>query len=165
MKKLLSVLAVCAILFSSCKKNNTTNSDYYVKGDVNGQEVNYTGFTSAVFTTLPGSPSYNILAIQGMQSQGAVTNLFGIVITDQVAITTKTYTDATVGNTVQGVVNYYNGTNVQFTSALSVNPGVTITITEITNSYVSGTFSGAVESTSSNESAIITNGSFRAKRQ
>ncbi len=136
-----------------------------MKGDVDGQEVNYTGFTSAIVTTLPGSPSYNILVIQGMQSQGATTNLFGIAITDQSAITTKTYTDATVGNTVQGVVNYYNGTNVQFTSALSVNPGVIITITEITNSYVAGTFSGEVESTSSNQTAVITNGSFRAKRQ
>lgn len=162
---LLSVIAVFAMLLSSCKKSSTSGTSYYVKGNVNGTLVNYTGFTSAIFTTLPGSPAYYVLGIQGQQSQNASTNLFGIVVTDLSQITTKTYTDATVGSTVQGVVSYYDNSNNQYSSAFAVTPGVTITISEITSTYVAGTFSGTVTDISSGQIQTITNGSFKVKKQ
>ncbi len=159
-------IVVIAVLFSSCKKESTNNTDYFVKANVNGTVINYTGFTSAIFLTMPsgGATPYNVLNIQGKNSQNSATDILALGITDYDKITTKTYTDAVVGYTFQGTVSYYDASGNQFTSAVSITPAVNITITEITSTYVAGTFSGTTATISTAKTAVITNGSFRVKR-
>ena len=170
LKTLLCLLSIVvfAALFSSCKKKESANNtDYFVKANVNGAVISYTGFTSAMFLTMPsgGATPYNVLNIEGKNNPSSATDILAVVITDYDKITTKTYTDAVVGYTIQGTVNYYDAIGNQFSSAVAITPAVKITITEITSTYVEGTFSGTAATISTGKTAVITNGSFRVKRQ
>ncbi|HEY5370850.1 MAG TPA: hypothetical protein VIJ75_17830 [Hanamia sp.] len=170
MKSFLSFMMALAILssfLSSCKKDSAASTGYYVKANVNGTEINYTGFTSAMFLTIPsGQPTpFSVLNIEGMNTQDATTDVLALGITDFSAITTKTYTDVAVGYTFQGTISYYDASNNQYNSVMALTPAVKITITEITSSYVAGTFSGTAATISTGKTAVITNGSFKVKRQ
>lgn len=160
-------LAIFSSLLPSCKKDSAASASYYVKANVNGTEINYTGFTSAMFLTIPSGEvtPFSVLNIEGMNAQYATTDVFALVITDSSAITTKTYTDAAVGYTFQGTISYYDAANNQYNSVMALTPAVKITITEITSSYVAGTFSGTAATISNGKTAVITNGSFKVKRQ
>ena len=67
---LLLVIGVSVFIFSSCKKNHDTSTGYFVKANVNGTEISYTGFTSAMFLTMPsgGATPFNVLDIEGKNS-------------------------------------------------------------------------------------------------
>lgn len=160
------VIGVSVFIFSSCKKNHDTSTGYFVKANVNGTEISYTGFTSAMFLTMPsgGATPFNVLDIEGKNSQNGTTNVFDIAVTDFSAITTKTYTDAAVGDTYQGTISYYDDSSNQYISEMATTPAVLITITEITSTYVAGTFSGTTATLATGKTAVITNGSFKVKR-
>lgn len=164
---LLFAIVVSAITFSSCKKDSAASTGYYVKATVNGTEINYTGFTSAIFLTMPSGEAtpFNVLDIEGMKVQNGTTDVFAIDVTDFSPITTKTYTDAAVGDTFQGTISYYDDSTNEYNSVLAITPAVNITITEITSSYVAGTFSGTTVAITNGNTAVITNGSFKVKRQ
>jgi hypothetical protein len=160
---ILLIIVSLGVLFSSCKKSTAAkDSGYFVQADANGTQVKYTGYTAAIFTTLSGN---YILDIQGQVSVSSSTDILSAVIMDSAPITTKTYTDATVNGTPQGVISYFDHTNKQYSSALAINPAVKITITEKNNTYVAGTFSGSAIDINSGSTIALTNGSFKVKVQ
>jgi hypothetical protein len=151
------------ILFSACKKSSTTSSSsYYMQANANGTTVKYTGYTSAISTSLQGN---FILDIQGQASLTSQLDILSAVIMDTSPITTKTYTDVIVNGSPQGVVGYYDHTGNQYSSAFAVVPAVTITITQITSTYVTGTFSGTVSDLSSSGPVTLTSGSFKVQKR
>jgi hypothetical protein len=159
---LLTFLSV-GILFSACKKSSTTpSSAYYMQANANGSTVKYTGYTAAISTSLSGN---YVLDIQGQASLTSQLDILSAVIMDISPITTKTYTDVIVNGSPQGVVDYYNHIGNQYSSAFAVVPAVTITITEITSTYVAGTFSGTVSDLISACSLKLTNGSFKVQKR
>lgn len=159
---LLTFLSV-GILFSACKKSSTTSSSgYYVQANANGTMVKYTGYTAAISTSLSGN---YVLDIQGQASLTSQLDILSAVIMDASPITTKTYTDAVINGSPQGVVSYYDHTGNQYSSSLAIVPAVSITITEITSTYVAGTFSGTVSDLSSGGPVKLTNGSFKVQKR
>jgi len=160
---LLLAIVSFGVVFSSCKKSSSSNdSGYFVQANANGTLVKYTGYTAAISTTLAGS---YVLDIQGQVSLTSSTDALSAVITDASPITTKTYTDQMVNGSVQGIVNYYDHSGKQYSSALAATPAVPITITAITSTYVTGTFSGTAVDISSGSTVTLTNGSFKVKVQ
>jgi hypothetical protein len=160
---LLLAIVSFGVLFSSCKKSSSSNdSGYFVQANANGTLVKYTGYAAAISTTLSGT---YVLDIQGQESLSSSTDILAAVIMDESPITTKTYTDEIVNGSPQGIVNYYDHTGKQFSSALATTPAVTITITSITSTSVSGTFSGTAVDINSGETIALTNGSFKVKKQ
>lgn len=160
---LLLAIVSFGVLFSSCKKSSTSiDSGYFVQADANGTVVKYTGYTAAISTMLPGS---YVLDIQGQKSLNSSTDILSAVIMDGSPITTKTYTDEMVNGSPQGIVSYYDNTDKQYSSALAITPAVNITVTAITGTYVTGTFSGTAVDINSGSTVILTNGSFKVKVQ
>lgn len=163
--KSLLVVGLFTVVSASCKKDGGSGSaSYFVKAKVNGTEIQFTGFTLATFQTIPGTTLY-MCSIQGQQDLNSPLNILSALITDESPITTnKEYSDDVVGGTLQGVVSYYDGNNNQYSSGFATSPNVKITLTEITDAYVAGTFSGNATAALSNETVAITEGSFKVKR-
>jgi len=164
MKQSFLLLAIVSfgVLFPSCKKNSPNDSGYFVQANVNGTLVKNTGYTAAISTSVSGN---YVLDIQGQESLTSSTDILAAVIMDGAPITTKTYTDEMVNGSPQGIVNYYDHTGKQYSSALAITPAVTITITAITSTYVTGTFSGTAVDINSGSTVTLTDGSFKVKKQ
>src|SRR5437763_5157219 len=75
---------VITLLLTSCQKEadgGGDNNNFFIKAKVDGTEVQFSGFTNATFTTLPGSP-LNLCAIQGQQDLSSPINILSALITD-----------------------------------------------------------------------------------
>ncbi|MEO8765709.1 MAG: hypothetical protein ABI416_15520 [Ginsengibacter sp.] len=145
MKKILSCSAIICLcfLFVSCKKDKNENTDYYISAKVGGELVTYK--TNAVAVKEQTDTIYNL----ALTAFGDVTT--GQQFYLQIAqvnnpITAGTYVDA--GDDALLVVGGYNpGTTDDskiFAAGLQVdsNPRLQITISSLTSTNVSGTFSG-----------------------
>jgi hypothetical protein len=151
------------VLFSSCKKSSSADdSGYFVQANANGTLVKYPGYTAAFSSTLSG---FYVLDIQGQESLTSSTDILAAVIMYESPLTTKTYTDVFVNGSPQGTVSYYDHTGNQYSSVLAVTPAVSITISVITSTYVTGTFSGTTVDISTGETVTLTNESFKVKKQ
>jgi hypothetical protein len=139
-----SVLICLPFIFASCKKpNNDTNStDYYMSAKVGGEQKTYKINPVAVKLQLD-----TVYAI-GLTAYGNVTTgeYFFLDVTTNKPIVTDTYIDAGANDLV--VIGGYNpgttdGTKV-YGAGLQTdnNPPLQITISILTATNVSGTFSG-----------------------
>lgn len=163
--RFLVAVTVTAQLFTSCQKDSGGGDDasFFIKAKVDSTEVQFSGFTNATFTTLPGT-SFNLCVIQGQQALNSPVNILSAVITDDSPIAiNKEYSDDIVGGTEQRIVSYYDNNNNQFSSGFAISPDVKITLTEITDTYVAGIFSGKATSIGS-QTVALTEGSFKVKR-
>lgn len=155
-----------ALFLASCKKDSGggNNPRFFIKAEVDGTEVQFSGFTNATLTTLPGT-SFYLCSIQGEQDLSSPINILGAVITDDspIAVNKEYSDDNLAGDVKQGIVNYYDNNNNQFSSGFAASPNLKITLTEITDTYVSGVFSGKATSIG-NQTVTLTEGSFTVKR-
>lgn len=158
--KLLTLFTTLTFILSSCSSNddqNQGNQNYYIKTKINGELVEYKINASASFPL-------NDKRISGYAK--AVANqpypAFDFEIIDPTGIKVKNY--ATPNNdmifrlAIEGMITYtsQNGNAEDFQ----------INITQITNDYVRGTFSGKVFLAQSTDGASfsLTEGEFYLKR-
>jgi hypothetical protein len=166
----LGILAV-PVMYSSCKKSKTqapaTTSTYYVKLKVNGTAKSMTMTPIVMFTSAP--PLY--LA----QLSGYFPNDFGsganFTLEDSNSFnTSSTYTAqyVKVNGTVIGQPSFsFTSDDGKAYIAAPATPGTAIALnfTEITASYVKGTFSGTMQLEGTSTFAQITDGQFYLKRE
>jgi hypothetical protein len=147
MKKFLSYSAVICLffIFVSCKKdkNDTNSTDYYMSAKVDGVQKTYK--LNAIAVKLQVDTIYSI----GLNAYGDTTSkeqFFLNIGQTNKAITTGTYIDADADDLA--VVGGYNPGTTDETKLYGAgfqtdnNPRLTITISTLTSTNVSGTFSG-----------------------
>lgn len=155
MKKLSFVLIIITIYCSSCSKNKVDTSPYYIKAMFNGQEktflddpaaAEYSGDITAGFSMKAKDNSANTSVYLGIMHP------FGVKITEGV------YKEISNGYEPSG--NYVIEDKIFYASGFILNAStIQIAISNLTNTTVSGTFSGKLNNTA-NDSIIITNGTF-----
>ncbi len=167
-KVLLSSIVFGLVALSSCKKNNDNPSTagFYVKFKLDGTDKQYSGITTALFTT--ALPLYQCALIGEKQVSGTVYEGMGINIYNDAAIAANvTYTDALVASlgTPQAILLYTDATGAQASSATATSPNVKVVITQMDASSVTGTFSGTIVSTTDlTTTQTVTEGQFHLPR-
>ena len=173
MKKRYVIPCVLFLLsFFSCQKglnysvantgSDTTSAPtkYYMKFLANGVQKQYSQQTAAQFTTLNNLYSCTLI--------GETTALNGaegmtISIYNDTALTTNVvYNDGglPVLAIPQTTFVYTDSTGSQFNSVSSSQPAIQVVFTNMTATYVTGTFSGNIRNPSKADSLSITQGSF-----
>jgi hypothetical protein len=169
---LLSLATILLLNCISCKKSgggsfaNSSTSEYYFECKINGElktfnynltslrylnsenkEIDFGGRIEPLGTMVV--PSFNI-QIGSFQS--------GVVIIP------KTYTEPANGIAGNGVLaSYANGNTFLYSSIYSNPRNFTVTITELNNTFVKGTFSGIMKDNFSGATINITEGKFYVK--
>lgn len=160
----LYLIVLLLISVTACKKETgSSDSGYYIKANVGGTDKNYTSTPMSITINSGGVYSLSLAASAGGTSGEGLS----FQITQNGApITTGTYSESGSGDyTIAGVYN--PGTTdlaEMFGAGMHFSPSVPlqITIINISDKKVSGTFSGEFFDNSGmgSESLIITNGSF-----
>lgn len=195
--KTLAVLLSCVVLMGSCKKENLNagnDDDYYIRFAFNGVQAEYTSQPFGSITTNNGMEMMLIGAYKNLNASSPLKEHISILIYNKTTIAAgATYKDpvkvtGTNGTTVpQVIITHYNSAETAFQtvglfsdengvvtgsdlipSLKNIKIDATVSITELTNQYVKGTFSGTAYQADSWINAVhqpITNGSFFVKRQ
>ncbi|MCB0745505.1 MAG: hypothetical protein KDC67_16480 [Ignavibacteriae bacterium] len=173
-KLFISIISITLLISCSKKEDSAlnTDSDYFMSFKANGTEIIYKDILTAQYTDLPNQNLYG-LTIAGANFDGPNTDEdFGIILMDDAPITEGSYNQDYIPNTYssRAFISYIKG--VQAYSSvyplLSDVAKANVTITEITNTYISGTFSGTLVKSDGDYSVItheITNGKFKIKLQ
>jgi len=164
MKKWLTIVLVFSII--SCKKdNNSSQTTSTFKFKANGTSYEWNGVesdTSIVGTALYHDPSGNHLNTLGatdFRNNGYNKFAFDIMEGD---LHTGTFTyhggtnapligECTLG-TVSNNINYWNSTQ---------SDSVSVTVTEVANGFISGTFKGSITRYGGQDKLVITDGQFQ----
>lgn len=164
-KKTIWLLAI-VIGLSSCDSSssdddNNNSADYFIKAKIDGEEIEFKGFPNiALDKTATGNGNQLV----GSASQSTSSNFpsFSFEISDPTGIKVKTYTQAEF----ELIFRYsLSGTNTYHSQAGQADD-FQITITEITDNHLKGTFSGTItEAINGNETLSVTDGQFFTKRQ
>lgn len=176
MKKIISIAIISIIAFTSCKKGSSGSNKYHVSFTVNGTNKVFTGYVAAHFDTTLNTVSLTVL---GADSSTAFDNYFGFYLdnyTGGAPIISGQYTDAMTNYTLLSnyTVNGVEHDAGQTVASEAVINNVTIanhfkaTITSITSTTVSGTFSGDFYQDGdvvNGTKLTITNGDFYVLRQ
>ncbi|RIW13372.1 hypothetical protein D0X99_16490 [Algoriphagus lacus] len=141
-------------LFSSCseKKDEEPTGEFFVKGKISGQEILFSQSATSV-----REPRLFIGFAGNTPSSEYPSFSFGI---EDVAIATGEFKETDPG--IDMVFRYtLSGTEI-YNSQIGTNPDFVITITSLSNNIAQGTFSGTlIRENNSNQSIVITEGSFR----
>lgn len=166
MKKISSIIFICfsVLFFASCKKDSGSGTNYYMKATIDGTEKTYSSTPLALSVNQSGT---YILSMSASASAGSSEGL-GLQITQSSGpIAAGTYTDGASGVSylLSGVYNpgTVNSSDIYGAGIqLSATSPLTITITNVSTSAVSGTFSGEFfdNSGAGTNSIMITDGSF-----
>ncbi len=168
----LAILLLSATLFTACKKSSSGSSSttYFVKFKLDGVQKEYKGIPNFTTVTLPSSPVIYSLAVQAsLATSVALKDHIAINANDIATIATgKTYKNQDAGGTIQAVLMYYDNAGNAYSSVMvnpeSINDAV-ITFSEVTSTYVSGTFTGKVAAVSGGTTTYtITEGSFKVPK-
>ena len=144
-KHLLSILCVLLGLgiFTSCQKSSSSPSapsgSYYVNATINGTAFSYSAFILGKKIDTLG---VHTLSVDGLSSTTSENNSFLLTFASLSPITTGTYTST-------GLVNQLLGANIINMDAYSSVDNASSntfsgTITALTATYVTGTFSGVM---------------------
>ncbi|MFT4155888.1 hypothetical protein [Parafilimonas sp.] len=154
------------ILFSACKKDSSGSSsgDYYMKFKRDGTEIKMTYIPQAFFTDVSSIGLYNC-SLEAFTSDGKTTLI--LMIYDPSAIAAgKTYmqdyfpsvaiVQAQMAYTDETATGYSSGSTISDPDAACI-----ITISELTDTYIKGTFSGKLLTSDYNGiKYAITDGAF-----
>lgn len=159
MKKKFAILSVIilSLCFAACKKDPTDIPIGTIKVDIDGKTKTFS--VQAKASRLPVTGGYGI-QIQGNYRTGSTTNLT-LVIVRPSPITTGIYTENVNDNplvTMTHCIEVITPCVFRSESFKSTSNPVSITISELTNSYVKGTFKGELQTSSNKEN--YTNGVF-----
>lgn len=184
------LLLAAGFVLSGCKKDNGKEDEgddepeYYMRFKLNGDQIDYK--SSLVTQILPVSNKglYScVLQGYGKFPEEANKNHLGIIIWDEAPLTTTTYrnnqnTENTDGDKVPQVVMSHLSKETTSYISLGVPPvpippldkivsDVQVVITELTDTRISGTFSGTLYMASDGtytSTVSVTEGKFRLKR-
>jgi hypothetical protein len=176
MKTLKSIFILSLIVMSaaSCSNDNTDainkDSDYFMSFEVNGKNILYTDLLAAEFNYNESLGLYG-LTIAGANFTGP--NLdedFGIILMDDKEITTSTYTHEVnpITYNSEALISYIKS-GEGYSSAHPILSNVataTVSITNITSTYIEGAFSGNLVNSSGDYNTIthiVKNGKFKIK--
>ena len=159
MKKLFFVLAISTLTFSACKKGNDDGgTGNNLSASINGTTMTFNNSLVASNTSAGGAYGMQIVGFSG--TPGTSDALY-LVVYSSSAITPGTYVDgqsATISYNTQPAGTVYS-------NALSATNPISITITSISSTNVSGTFKGDIFAGASISGAkkVLTNGQFNVK--
>ena len=166
MKKLsFFLLAFFTVLFFSCKKDSSSSgssSNYYIKATVGGTQKNYT--SNPLVTIINQSNIYSM----SLSAGAGGTSLEGLALQitqNNTPILAGTYLESGTTYTIAGDYNP-GSTDVSAIFGAGLNPlsaqPLQITISQLSDKIVSGTFSGEFYSNSGvgSDSLLVANGSF-----
>jgi len=180
--------AILSILFSNCKKSssdpgNGNGSGYYMRCKLSGASVEYTSQAFASISHLTSDNLYTCVMGAYKDVNAGAKNAFTVTIFSVNPIAANVgYNDplkaqGSSGNTVpQTTIFWYDATGAGYLTvgSLSDNSGNTsisgvvanahLTITELTSTYLKGTFSGTVYRSDLSTSEVVTDGEFYLKR-
>lgn len=164
MKKILPIFYSSVLIFflSTCKKDPMDVPIGTIKAEINGNEKTFS--ISPKVTRLNVTGGYGI-QVQGYYRNGSTTNLIFSIVSPN-AITSGTYTENTASNPLVSMthcIEVIAPCVIQTSSYRSASNPVSITITEITNGYVKGTFKGDLKNPTSGGSPtsdLFTDGVF-----
>lgn len=155
------MLLAAVFAFASCDKDDDNNNtvmpvagDFFLKAKVNGADYNNSAYFAPSATINNG--------VLNIQSSGDTGNSVQIQV--QNYDEEGTYTSGN-NDLSRGYINYM--TLTPFKTYTSVRGTGTVTITEVTDTSISGTFSATApeNSETSTASVTITEGQFKVKRQ
>ncbi|MES1223212.1 MAG: hypothetical protein ABUT20_47400 [Bacteroidota bacterium] len=164
------LFSLLLITFAGCKKSAETAvaGDSYMRYKLNGTKKDY-NFCSATFLS----------AVNGIYSTGIAgansndpSNDFSITLFSKTPLSQgATFTAALVPATyfTQGQLAYVQSSKGYTSAGTVINPAakVSVIITELSSTYVKGTFSGTLYSDADNYTTVVytvTEGEFNAKR-
>jgi hypothetical protein len=152
----LSFIAIVFIL-TGCKKDHSDNdNNFYIRHKIDGVVKEYKYDVLATKNKI-GNEYYFVLS--GRRKVNTNQTLI-VDFADPQPIEAKTYQQN--GN-YEYVIAYVDD-NLDFYTAQDVtDPGIKVTISKITSTTVSGTFSGKVSEDVSGKEVLITDGEFHAK--
>ena len=137
--------------------NGTTGSGEFVKAKVDGS--NWSS-SSSIDVVSASNPMANVLTVQGSNNSGEVIQLSLMNYNGE-----GTYD---VSSQINGYAQYGTVNPIAFyNSAMGGAAGGEVTITEVTETYVKGTFefTGKRTEEGNNETVEVTNGEFKAEFQ
>lgn len=205
-RKIISLLCMLAIITGSCKKAaDTSLSEYYIQFKANGIQKKYPALLGMITLDLSASANYYKYLLGGTNATEAEKDDITIMISTPAQLNKNTYygkkevsISSANAKTSEVTIIYFDGNKTQFHSlnlpgyTVNANGMVTspapfsnktainwqVTITELSPTFVKGTFSGTVYTVydfvdfmlGSNENYIknkveITDGEFYFKRQ
>lgn len=177
MRKIISILVVIFIAFTSCKKSSSSGSQqYHVSYTVNGVNKTYTGYVAAHLNSANSTIS---LTVFGADSDTSTTNYIGFYLDNYSgggSIAAGQYVDTMTNYTLLG---NYTANGIESDAGQSIasdaeSNSITIAnhfkvnITSITSAVISGTFSGdfyQYGDVTNGAKVTITNGEFYAMFQ
>ena len=156
--KILTFLTALTLILSSCSNDDNGNQNYYIKTKINGEQVVYRYDANASFPLNDNTISGYAKATPNEQFPA-----FSFEITDPTGINVQNYTEPNSDMIFRLSIE----DNITYTSQHGDVDDFNINITEITNNYVKGTFSGKVYLVQSIEGTnfSLTEGEFYLKRQ
>ena len=158
----LITFTVIVMLFSSCSKDETDSSTYYIRFNANGESVEFTNQLILIAGFGHSGNQYTGTISGANDAQSNV----GLQIYNNAPILEGNYRGYGIsGGAVVGVIIGYKEkqSGVLFSSGGGPNVDATVVITEITAATVKGTFHGKLQA-SGQPDMIITNGSFFVRR-
>lgn len=165
----LLALTITLTLAGCSKKGDggPDSGDYYFKFTVGSQSYNYTANSYATFST---ADDIYLAGIGGFEDMSVGTkNVASVLVGSLNTITQSTYAGLVYpgsdGNTPKVFFSWIDGNGKTYSSLYQDNATNTLTITRLSSSSVSGTFSGKIYDISASGSAAITySGEFYVKR-
>ena len=164
MKKIFFLFTSCSLmlLLSTCKKDKLDVPIGTFKAKINGNEKTFNILPKATRLSVTGGHG---IQIQGFFRNGSTTDLTIIIVSPSPIITT-TYTENTMSNplvTMRHCIEILAPCVLQTISYISPSNPVSVTVNEITNAYVKGTFKGELKSPATSGSPttdVFTDGVF-----
>ena len=159
--RLFSIITILsAALFFGCRKDAGPSGNNFIKMKIGNKDFS---FSDSLFATKHSSAPK--LAIFGYsKTQGQLQWLFSDFSKGTYFDTYDTSVEKVIYQfTINATVDYYNNTPViemLLRPSPSVSNAITMTITNVSDNYVEGTFSGIL-SNGSTSTSNITNGQFR----
>lgn len=146
---------VFTLLFNGCKKDQSTQGGYLMKFDVNGKTVEFTGQASLVAAFSNSGNQY-----LGVFTGYDATSNMSLQVYDNKTIVPGSFSGYTAANgALTGILITYQDQSGTVYSSATTNSDAVITISEITNTTVRGTFSGTMKSAGKPDISV-TNGQF-----
>lgn len=160
--KILSFITLVSIIICSCSSDSNegnTGNDYFIKAKVNGQSIKLTHLAQALQL---GTANNMAIMLYAGNSPARIYPFFSFDIDNLTQITTGTYSDATHDVLFQFHDSNEKGYINDNTNNLN---DFQVNITEVSDSYVKGTFVGVLwEEINLTENITVTEGEFYLPR-